>query len=85
MTRGMVAMARGRIAAAAHLQPFSVLLFSAIVAVAVFATGEALTGRDLLPKLRLSIWWIWIGLAGMLAGWAWVLVTGLQAGTLPIH
>jgi len=85
MTRGMVAMARGRIAVAARLQPFSVLLFSAIVVVAVFAMGEAMTGRDLLTKLRPGLWWIWAGLAGMFAGWAWVLLTGLQAGTLPIH
>ena len=85
MTRGMVNMARGRIAAAAQLQPFSVLLFSGIVVVAVFAMGEALTGGDLLTKLHPRIWWVWIGLGGMLAGWAWVLVTGLRAGTLPIH
>lgn len=85
MTRGMAAMASGRIVTALHLHPFSVMLFAGIVIVAVFAAGEALTGRDLLRKLRPGLWWIWVGLAGMLAGWAWVLVTGLQEGTLPIH
>lgn len=85
MTRGMVAMTRGDIVTALRLHPFSVVLFAAIVLVAVFGTAEALTGRDLLTKLRPGVWWIWIGLAGMLAGWAWVLVTGLQTGRLPIH
>lgn len=85
MTRGMVAMTRGNIVTALRLHPFSVMLFAAIVIVAIFATAEALTGRDLLTKLRPGVWWIWIGLAGMLAGWAWVLVSGLQTGRLPIH
>ena len=85
MTRAMVAMTRGRIVTALHLHPFSVVLFAGLVILAVFAAGEALTGRDLLTKLRPGLWWIWAGLAGMLAGWAWVLLTGLQAGILPIH
>lgn len=85
MTRAMVAMTRGDIVTAVRLHPFSVMLFAAIVIVAIFGAAEALTGRDLLTKLRPGVWWIWIGLAGMLAGWAWVLVTGLQAGRLPIH
>ncbi len=85
MTRGIAAMARGRIVTALHLHPFSVMLLAGIVIVAVFAAGEALTGRHLLRKLRPGLWWIWAPLAGMLAGWAWVLVTGLQEGTLPIH
>ncbi len=85
MTRGMVAMTKGDIVTALHNHPFSVMLFAAIVIVGIFSAAEALTGRDLLTKLRPGVWWIWIGLAGMLAGWAWVLVTGLQAGRLPIH
>ncbi len=85
MTRSMLAMSKGDVVAAFNRQPFGVILFPAVLIIAVAATVEALTGKNLLSKLRPGLWWVWAGLIGLMAGWIWVLVTGLRAGRLPIH
>ena len=85
MTRSITAIAKGRIVEAFNFHPFGVILLAAIAVVAIVASAEALTGKNLISLLRPSLRWVWIALICMLAGWAWVLVTGLASGRLPIH
>ena len=44
-----------------------------------------MTGRRVLPSR--PAWWVWVivGLAGLMAGWAWKLVAGALSGEFPLR
>ena len=85
LTTAMALMARGRVAGAFEAHPFGVALFAAVVVLAGVGAGELATGRDVLGRLRPSLWWCALGIGALLAGWGWKLLTGLLSGTLPMR
>ncbi len=85
MTTSIVAAAHGRLGAAWQAHPFGLVLFAAIVVLAAFGTGELITGRRLIQKLRPSLWWAAVGLGGVLVGWGLKVASGCASGTLPMH
>ncbi len=84
MTTSTVAMVHGRVSQAWSAQPFGVVFFAFIAIMATVGTAEFVSGKDIMPKLKPSIWWLAIGIAGMLAGWGWNLAVGYYSGQLPI-
>ncbi len=85
LTTSMSAMAHGDVSAAAKAQPFGVVLFPAVAVLAVFASIEAVRGRNMLRHLRPGLWWAWGSALGLLAGWGVKLAIGYADGTLPIR
>ena len=85
LTTSMAFMVRGRVVRAFDAHPFGVALFAAVVLFAGVGAGELLTGRDVLRRLRPSVWWCALGAGGLLAGWGWKLLTGFLSGTLPMR
>jgi len=85
LTTSMSAMAHGRVGLALAAQPFGVVLFLAATVLAAVGAGEACTGRNFLGVLRPGLWWVWTGLGGLFAGWAWKLAAGMAAGVYPLR
>ena len=85
MTTSMAAMAEGRVGLAWRAQPFGIVLFLAAGALTAAGAWQVATGRDVLARARLRWWTILIAIAGCLAGWGWVLLSGVNRGAWPIH
>jgi hypothetical protein len=85
MTTSMAAMAEGRVGLAWRAQPFGVALFAAVAILAAAAGWQVVTGRDVLARARVRWWYVLIAVAGCLAGWGWVLLSGVIRGTWPIQ
>jgi len=85
MTTSVAAAVRGRLAAAWKAHPFGPFLAAAAILLAVTSTVQLVTGRDLLRSFRLGWWWVLAAAAGMLAGWLWMLATGVAEGKWPIR
>lgn len=85
LTTSMAFMARGRVVQAYRAHPFGVVLFVAVVAAAGVGAGELATGRNVWGRLQPSVWWCVLGIAALLAGWGWMLLTGLLSGRLPMR
>lgn len=80
MTHSMMAMARGKVIEAFCFHPFGVALFAFVALCAVLGVAELVTARDFFEKLKPSPWWVVVGIAAMLAGWGWKLLTGPASG-----
>lgn len=85
MTTSMAAMAHGRVVLAWQAQPFGIVLFTAVLAAALLGTYEAWTGRDAFGRLRPGMWWAWVPIVGLLAGWGLKVWIGCSTGRLPLR
>jgi hypothetical protein len=85
LTTSVVAMAHGQIRQAFRAQPFGAVLFMALVVLAVVGLTELTTGRNVIRLLRPGLWWVAVGLGGMLLGWGWKLAWGCATGQYPLH
>ena len=85
MTTAFTHMAHGQVIHAVKAQAFGTLLFLAVMLAGVLGAAQALSGRDVLARLTPRIWWLWIMLVGVVAGWAIKMGTGLASSQLPIH
>jgi len=85
MTTAFAAMAHGRFGAAWNAQPFGMVMFAMVAALAAAGLAELVTGRDVLRNLRLGPWWAAVTIGGMFVGWGIKIACGLAAGTLPIR
>jgi len=85
MTTSMAAMAHGRFALAWTAHPFGTVLFAAVLAAALLGTFEACAGRDAFARLRPGMWWAWVPILGLLAGWGLKVWMGCSAGRLPLR
>jgi len=80
MTRSMMAVAHGDVVEAFRCHPFGVALFAFVALCTLLGVAELITARDLFEKLKPSPWWVVVGIAAMLAGWGWKLLTGPPSG-----
>ena len=85
MTTAFADMAHARCADAFLAQPFGVVLFAAVVVLAVAGLGELATGRDMIRYLRPGPWWAVATMSGMLLGWGFKIAYGLATGILPVR
>ena len=85
LTTSMAAMGHGRFALAWTAHPFGIVLFVAVLAAALLGTFEACTARDAFTRLRPGIWWAWVAILALLAGWGLNVWIGVHAGTLPLR
>jgi hypothetical protein len=85
MTTSVSAVLHGQIGLAARSQPFGLLLVPAVGLLGLAGAAEAATGRDTLRRLRPGLWWVWLGIGGMLAGWGINLAAGMASGRWPAH
>lgn len=85
LTTSMSLMVRGRVVGAFEAHPFGVVLFCGVAVLFVAAAVELATGRDTIGRLRPTVWWGLLALAGTLAGWGWKLLTGFLSGELPMR
>lgn len=84
MTTSVALMARGRVIQAAKVQPFGVMLFSALAVASAVGLYELAGGKSLVHRLRPGLWWVWLGLGGMLVGWGIKAGVGHLAGRYPL-
>jgi hypothetical protein len=84
LTTSMSATAHLGFAEACHANPVGIFLLLGTVVLGVAGTGEVVTGRDVLAKLRLK-WWAYALVLGLPAAWALRLVIGLASGQLPLR
>ena len=85
MTTSMAAMAEGRVGLAWRSHPFGIALFIAVAAWAVAAAWQLISGRAVLDRAKLRWWYILVAIAGCLAGWGVMLLSGAIRGTWPIQ
>jgi len=85
MTTSFAALAHGRFALAWRAHPFGAILFVACVVLFLAGGYEALTGRDVLRRLRPGVWWAWVLVVGVMVGWVLKLLIGVATGTLPVR
>ena len=85
MTTSMAAMAEGRVGLAWRAQPFGIVMFVATAGWAAAAACQLATGRDILARARLRWWYALVAVGGCLAGWGWVLLSGVIRGAWPIQ
>jgi len=86
MTTAFAHMAHGHVVTAFRAQAFGVVLFLVAALALVLGMAQAVSNRNLLVKyLRPRAWWLWVGLGGVVAGWAIKMAIGLANGTLPVH
>lgn len=85
LTTSFSAAAQGRWGAALKAQPFGVAIYLAVLVLGAAGMGELICGDGILETIPVRFWWIWVGLAGMLAGWGWRLASGLLSGELPLR
>jgi len=85
LTTSMAAMTHGKIALAWRAHPFGVVVFLLVVVLAVTGTAELATGRNVIGKLRPSVWWLWALLIAMLSGWLVKLTAGYLRGDYPLR
>ncbi len=71
--------------ASLRAQPFGLLLAATLVVLGIAGTWQVISGRDVLSRLRFSVWWMAYALAGMFIGWGVKLALGVWSGTLPLH
>ncbi|MCK4603041.1 MAG: DUF2752 domain-containing protein [Phycisphaerae bacterium] len=83
MTTSMAAMTRGQVTVALRSHLFGVILFLAVCVLAVVGVVELACGKAVIGLLRPGIWWVWVGLTGLLGGWAANIALGLLSGQLP--
>jgi hypothetical protein len=84
MTTAFAHMARGRVWPALHAQPFGAVLFLVVAAMGIIGAAELATGKDLLRYLHPGAWWVWVGVGGVLAGWAAKAAIGCASGQFPM-
>jgi hypothetical protein len=85
MTTSVAAAAHGQIGLAMRAQPFGVVLFLAAVALLAGGGWQAMTGTDVLRRMRLGLVWALVGMLGLLGGWIFKIVLGMASGQLPLH
>jgi len=77
-------MAHGKVALAWRAHPFGVVAFPLMAVLALLATAELASGRDLLGRLRPGLWWAWVLLGGLLVGWLINMAAGYLRGDYPL-
>ncbi|MDP7637353.1 MAG: DUF2752 domain-containing protein [Phycisphaerae bacterium] len=85
LTTSLAAAAQADFVAAARAHAFGVVLFFGLVALALTGTGQALTGRNWLARIRFRLWWVVVAVVGLLGGWTVNLAAGYAAGQYPTH
>jgi hypothetical protein len=85
LTTAVTAAVHLDVLASLRAQPFGVVLTGGLVVLAAAGCWQALTANYALRRIRLSLWWLAAGMAGMLLGWGVKLAAGVWSGTLPIH
>ncbi len=84
MTTSVSATAHGKIALAWRAHPFGIALLAAAVVLAIVGLVELMTNRPLLGRLRPGLWWVWLGLGGLLVGWGLKAAAGYLRGDYPL-
>lgn len=84
LTTSVSAMARGRIGFAFRAHPFGVFLFPAAVILAGMGGFQAISGDNVLGRLRLRWWHLAVVFGLLMAGWIWVREAGVADGRWPI-
>lgn len=84
MTTAFSAMVRGRLALAFRAQPFGVVLFVLMLAGGTVGAVEGCTGRDVLGRLGIRLWWLWVLLGLWAIGWGAKVALGLARGDYPL-
>lgn len=84
LTTSFSAMARGRVGLAWRSQPFGVASFLAVIALGIVGSTELIANRAVLDRLRPSLWWALVLVAGLLAGWGWKAAAGYLRGDYPL-
>lgn len=85
MTTSVSYSVRLQLGRAVHAQPFGPIFAAGILALALAGSVQAATGREIVNVLGRTSLWVWLLLAGFLAGWAIKLAWGLAVGELPIR
>ena len=85
LTTSVSAVAHGDVVAAVRAHPFGPVFFACVAAGAAVATGQVITGRNWLSRLRFRPWWLVAALVGLLAGWGAKLAIGYATGQYPTH
>jgi len=87
LTTSVTAAVHGDLVAAAKANIFGLVLFVAVVALAVIGTLQATAGRNLLGRVNLRPWWKLplAAVIGVSAGWAIKLAIGYASGQYPTH
>jgi len=85
MTTAFSHLMRGRPLKALRTQPFGAVLGVATILAAAAGFWQAVSGRNVLGRLRPRPWWFWLLGAGVMVGWAAKIAIGLATGELPIH
>lgn len=83
LTTSIASLLHGQVGRAFGAHPFGPVLLALLALLAGVGAAEAAAGRDVLARLRPRVWWILAGLAGMVAGWLYLLYTGWASGRWP--
>ena len=81
MTTSVCNMAHGHLATAFQAQPFGVIFFAAMLLFGATGLAELISGRDFIQRLRPAVWWIWLFVGTLLAGWGYELARHMAGVT----
>ena len=86
MTTSLAAMAHGQIGLAFRAHLFGVLVFAAVVAAMILAAVQAVTGRNVLGRVRPRRWQWWLAgaITAWLGGWGLKVAIGVATGQYPV-
>lgn len=84
LTTSVSAMMHGRVGLALRAQPFGVLLWVALAAVAGGGLAQAVSGRAILSRYRPRWWWLLVIAALLLMGWGINAGLGAISGKYPV-
>ena len=85
LTTSFSATTHGQLALAWQAQPFGIVLFAAVLLLAIVGSYELVTARSSLMRLRPGVWWAWCGLIGLFAGWGYKLLVGWLGQEYPLR
>ncbi len=84
LTTSISAMAHGRFVLALRSHPFGVVGFLLMVVWAAAGLIELGTSRPALHHLRPRVWWVWVGVVGLVIGWGIKAGMGYLSGKYPL-
>ncbi|KKL77936.1 hypothetical protein LCGC14_2029930 [marine sediment metagenome] len=83
MTTSVSAAAKGQLRLAWRAQPFGIVLLAGLVAALLAGAVEATTGRNVLARVRMRLWWLCVPIIGVALGWGLKIAIGMADGSLP--